>query len=137
MRKHEREMTTDSKEYEAAVEVFNKNFVCRLDPKPQDIIDCENAASSIVYNVMWGPSEAHATGTLKNWSSLDRLNDIKVPVLLLSGKYDEATPKQMQIAKDLIPNAKRITFPNSAHSSNYEDKQEYFAAVLEFLEKSA
>lgn len=60
------------------------NFVCRLDPKPQDIIDCENAASDTVYNIIWGPSEAHATGILKNWMSLDRLDQIKAPVFLQS-----------------------------------------------------
>lgn len=133
MRKHEKDMTTDSREYGEAVEVFNKHFVCRLNPKPQDIIDCENAADSRVYNIMWGPSEAHATGKLKNWTSLSRLDQIKVPTLILSGKYDEATPRQMQMAEYLIPNVKRITFMNSSHTANYEDKQEYFAAVLDFI----
>lgn len=37
--KHEKEGTTDSEEYEAAVEVFYKIHVCRLEPWPQDVVD--------------------------------------------------------------------------------------------------
>lgn len=37
--KHEKEGTTDSVEYEAAVEVFYKLHVCRLEPWPQEVVD--------------------------------------------------------------------------------------------------
>lgn len=37
--KHEKEGTTDSAEYEAAVEVFYGLHVCRLKPWPSEVVD--------------------------------------------------------------------------------------------------
>ena len=38
---------------------------------------------------MWGPSEFTTTGILKDFSLVDRLNEVKLPVLLTVGRYDE------------------------------------------------
>ena len=133
MRKHEDAGTTDSEEYKTANEIFNNSFLCRIYPKPADIQTADEESSQQVYETMWGPSESHATGTLKNWTSLDRLSQIEIPTLLLSGKYDEATPKQMELARQLIPDSKWVMFENSAHVSNYEEPEKYFAVVSDFL----
>lgn len=133
MRKHEDAGTTDSEEYKLANQVFNKNFLCRLDPKPEDILKADMECSQQVYETMWGPSESHATGTLKNWTSFDRLKQLDIPTLLLSGKYDEATPKQMELALNLIANSEWIMFENSSHVSNYEEPAKYLNAVSNFL----
>ena len=36
--KHEKDGTTDSKEYEAAVEVFYSKHLCRLEPRPEEVV---------------------------------------------------------------------------------------------------
>lgn len=82
---------------------------------------------------MWGPSEAYATGTLKGWSALDRLSGINLPTLLLSGKYDEATPRQMRLANEGIAGSEWVVFENSSHSSNIEEPEKYLTAVSNFL----
>lgn len=133
MRKHEATGTTDSEEYKEADKIFNLHFVCRLDPKPKDIQECEDGFSQQVYETMWGPSESHATGVLKDWSVLDRLHKIKQPVLLLSGKYDEATPKQMELAHKSIPGSKWVLFENSSHATNHEEEEKYLRTVADFL----
>lgn len=133
MRKHEDAGTTDSAEYKEANRIFNKNFLCRLDPQPDDINKSDKECSQQVYETMWGPSESHATGTLKNWTSFDRLNQIELPTLLLSGKYDEATPKQMEMANNLIANSTWKMFENSSHTTNYEEPANYLNTVSAFL----
>ena len=45
-----------------------------------------------VYHTMNGPSEFHVIGSLASWDITDRLREIDVPTLLVSGRYDEATP---------------------------------------------
>ena len=65
MRKLEQTGNTDGDEYGKLAHLFNDTFVLRVRPKPQDAIDGENNASSEVYNTMWGPSEAYATGNMK------------------------------------------------------------------------
>jgi L-proline amide hydrolase len=41
---------------------------------------------------MNGPSEFHVIGSLKSWDITDRVHEITTPTLLISGRYDEATP---------------------------------------------
>lgn len=133
MRQLEAVDDTDGKEYEHLSNLFNDNFVLRLKPKPQDAIDAEANVGKDVYNTMWGPSEAHATGSLKDWSTIDRLHNIKQRTLLISGKYDEATPKQMKIVTEKIHNIRWELFENSAHCANLEEPAKFMQVVSEFL----
>ena len=58
---------------------------------------------STVYHTMNGPSEFHCIGTIKEWDITDRLHEIDVPTLLISGEYDEATPRVVKAIDDRIP----------------------------------
>ena len=49
-------------------------------------------ADPTVYHTMNGPSEFHVVGTIKDWQSKDRLDEIRVPTLVVSGRYDETAP---------------------------------------------
>jgi pimeloyl-ACP methyl ester carboxylesterase len=42
----------------------------------------------------------------KDWTIVDRLPDIAVPTLVISGRYDEATPVAVTPYADLIPGAR-------------------------------
>jgi L-proline amide hydrolase len=92
--RHEEAGTTDDPAYQEAVLVFYRRHLCRLDPWP----DCVNrtfarlAENPEVYTTMNGPSEFHVIGTIKHWDIVDRLGEIRVPTLVTSGRYDEATP---------------------------------------------
>ena len=133
MRKHESEGTTDSEDYKNAYAVFRDHFLCRVKPYPELMQLADKGVGDQVYNTMWGPSEAFATGTLKGWSALNRLDQLKLPTLLLSGKYDEATPKQMKLAHDGINGSEWIMFENSSHTANIEEPEKYLATVNSFL----
>jgi L-proline amide hydrolase len=52
--KHEKDGTTDSPEYEAAVQVFYERHLCRITPFPQDLVDsfAQLKEDSTVYNTM-------------------------------------------------------------------------------------
>jgi proline-specific peptidase len=133
MRKHEHDGTTETQDYKDAYSVFRDNFLCRVKPYPEMMKLADDGAGDQVYNVMWGPSEAFATGTLKGWSALDRLNELTLPTLLLSGKYDEATPKQMEVAHNKLHNSEWVMFENSSHTSNIEEPGKYLQTVNDFL----
>lgn len=133
MRQHENAGTTDKQEYKDAYSVFRDSFLCRVKPYPEMMKLADEGAGDQVYNVMWGPSEAFATGTLRGWSALNRLNKLELPTLLLSGKYDEATPKQMEAAHSRLPNSKWIMFEESSHTSNIEEPDKYLDVVNNFL----
>jgi proline-specific peptidase len=135
LRKHEAAGTTDHPAYLAAVEVFYRKHVCRLDPWPDPFARTATALADdgLVYNVMNGPSEFHVVGKLKTWSILDGLGAIVAPTLLLSGAYDEATPAIVGAIKQRVPHAEWILFEQSSHTPHLEEPAAFNAAVLGFV----
>ena len=136
MKKHEVDGTTDSYEYSQAYAEFKKRHIVRAEPYPKEMIKSDSEMNSQIYNVMWGPSETNVTGSLKNWTSLDRISEIAVPTLFISGKYDEATPKQMEAGHKLVKGSKWVLLENSSHMANLEEPDKYLAAVGDFLSSS-
>lgn len=134
MHQHEKAGTTDSYEYQEAYQEFKNRFICRAKPYPDALIRSDQEMSAQVYNTMWGPSETTVNGRLKDWSVLERLHNIHAPTLFISGKYDEATPKQIELAQKNIPRSKWALLDNSSHSGNFEEHNRYIQAVQDFLD---
>lgn len=132
---HEAAGTTDSVDYAKAARVFNERHLCRLDPWPAalDRSFAYMQADSTVYNTMNGPSEFHVIGSLRGWSIIDRLDRIRVPVLLISGRHDEATPATVQPYADRIPDVRWTIFENSSHQPHFEETEACLNLVDEFL----
>jgi proline-specific peptidase len=132
---HEQNGTTDSPEYEAAVDVFYRRHVCRLDPWPEYVSrGFDNiAANPEVYHTMNGPSEFHVVGLIKDWDITDRLGEIDVPTLVISGRYDEATPEIAGTVHHGIPNSEWVLFEHSSHMPHAEEPQRFVVVVDEFL----
>lgn len=136
LNKHERAKTTSSNEYKNAELEFYKRHLCRIYPFPKLKQKTNEEAGLDVYNTMWGPSEFYCTGNLKGHDLTDRLHEIKLPVLLTCGKYDEATPKTVKHYKSLFSNAQMVIFKNSAHMAVLEETELYVKTVRDFLGKS-
>ena len=94
LQRHEDAGTTDDPEYLEACLVFYSRHLCRVDPWPEEMWRTFNALSDdpTVYGTTNGPSEFHVIGTFKDWSVIDRLGEIRIPTLVISGRHDEATP---------------------------------------------
>jgi L-proline amide hydrolase len=133
--KHETAGTTDTKAYQDAVKVFNEKHVCRVVPMPDEVARTFAAIEEdpTVYHTMNGPSEFHVIGTLKSWSVIDRLHAINVPVLLISGHYDEATTKTVQPYADNIPDVRWRIFEHSSHMPHVEETGLCLKVVGDFL----
>lgn len=132
---HEAAGTTDSSEYKQAVDVFYARHVCRVHPLPRDVQDSFDQADEdpTVYHTMNGPSEFHVVGTLKDWSIIERLDQIAVPTLVVAGKYDEATPLVWQPFLDRIPDVRSHVFPHSSHMPHLEEREDFTTVVGSFL----
>ncbi|KAF8981863.1 Alpha/Beta hydrolase protein [Cyathus striatus] len=70
----------DSKEYQDVMNVFYGKHVCRANPWPEELIRSFAflEANPSVYQAMQGPSEFTVTGTLKTWSIIDIVHNIKL-----------------------------------------------------------
>ncbi|MDP4087265.1 MAG: proline iminopeptidase-family hydrolase, partial [Bacillota bacterium] len=129
----EEEGTTNSEEYGVATKVFNDHFVCRLNPFPEFLTKGSHFRNSEVYNIMWGPSEFHVTGNLKEFDCTSKLNEITVPTLFTCGRHDEATPETTKYFSSLTPNSEFHVFENSAHMPYIEETEEYLQIIGDFL----
>ena len=136
---HEKAGTTDTKEYEDAVQAFYERHVCRVVPMPPEVQRTFDAMAEdpTVYHTMNGPSEFHVIGSLRNWTIIDRLKSIEVPTLLISGRHDEATPATVQPYADNIPDVRWHIFENSSHMPHVEEREACMSVVAAFLNEVA
>jgi L-proline amide hydrolase len=135
LRKHEEAGTTDDPEYAAACDVFYRRHVCRVDPWPDEVVEAFAwiERDPTVYHTMNGPSEFHVIGSIRDWQSKDRLREIRVPTLLVSGRHDEATPALQETLRDGIAGAEWVVFEDSSHMPHVEERERYMQVVGEWL----
>jgi L-proline amide hydrolase len=131
---HERDGTTDSHEYHAAVRVFYERHLCRI-PFPDSL---ERSLAQVdedptVYETMNGPSEFHVTGSLASWDITPKLGTVKVPCLVISGEFDEATEAVVQPLVEAIPGARWELFEGTSHSTHLEQPERFLEMVEAFL----
>ena len=86
-----------------------------------------------IYNYMWGRSELFGTGILKDWDVTDNLSSIKYPTLIISGKYDESTPKMNELMNQKIPNSKWVLLEHSHHAGYNEEPELVVDTIAKFL----
>lgn len=136
--RHEAAGTWDDPEYLAAVDVFYERHLCRVVPPPE--FDTRSfaklARNPQVYRTMNGPTEFTIIGTLREWEVLSRLGAVDGPVLLTSGRHDEATPAQVALIRERIPQAEWVLFEQSAHLAHAEEPDRYMAVLADFLARA-
>ncbi len=135
--KHEASGTTDAPAYLDAMMVFYRRHVCRIDPFPDCVTRTFDkiALEPEVYNTMNGPSEFHVTGVIKDWDIVDRLGEIEVPTLVISGRYDEATPEIAGTVHRGIAGSEWVLFENSSHMPHVEETELYLQVLTGFLDR--
>ncbi len=131
--RHEQAGTTASPEYQAAMLPFYARHVFRLPEMPDFVQRSFETISPEVYETMNGPSEFYCIGTLKNWDITDRLGEITLPTLLLSGRYDEATPAVMDAVHKGVTGSEWIMFEQSSHMSHVEEEAAWMPVVNDWL----
>jgi proline iminopeptidase len=83
-----------------------------------------------------GPNAFTYIGNIRHWSRLADLHQIKVPVLITVGQYDEQTPACALEMKLRIAQAEMAVFPNSSHLPFYEDPALYYPVLRDVLERN-
>ncbi|EED80167.1 predicted protein [Postia placenta Mad-698-R] len=126
VKKSEREGNTDSDEYKNVMGVFYVNFVCKVQPRPEDLRKAKEAqvADMTVHTAMCGTTSFYdLMGNLKTWS----------PTLILNGVDDEAGDICVSPLFWKIPKAKWVKFAHSSHMPFFEEKEKYLEVVAQFL----
>ena len=71
---------------------------------------------------------------LKGWTVMDRLSEIRVPTLVMAGRYDFLFPPEHQsILADRLPNAELVLIECAGHNPQDEQPAEVIEALRRFL----
>ena len=135
LRQHLEAGTTKSPEYRNAYKVFSHRHILSLEPRPDYWTRMASKPGGEVYDTMWGPSEIHITGTLKDWDITGRLGEISVPTLVLCGRNDEATPVLAETINRGIPGSELVIFENSEHVPHITETSRYLQVLDQFLKR--
>ncbi len=115
---------------------YYTQHICRLplDQWPESVTRAFNHLNPNIYVYMQGHSEFGITGnaTLKGWDVSDRLKELKVPTLMIGGKYDTMDPAYMTWMSTQVQNGRSLT-TNGSHLSQYDDPKTYFMGLIQFI----
>jgi proline iminopeptidase len=102
---------------------------------PESVTRAFNHLNKDIYIHMQGHSELGISGnaTLKDWNIKNRMNEISVPALFIGGKYDTMDPAQMEWMSKEVKRGQFLYCPNGSHLSQYDDQENYFKGLVEFL----
>jgi proline iminopeptidase len=133
LKRHEAAGTTDSKEYQEAVEVFYSRYYYHK-PKPPLPASCgESRRNDEIYKYMWGPNEFRSTGTLQDFDVTAALPHLKTPVLVTVGRFDEARPETAARLAEMIPKGRLEIIENCGHMAPLEDPEGSARVIAKFI----
>ena len=109
--------------------------ICRLplEKWPEPLMRTFKKPNQTIYLQMQGVDEFHVTGNFKNWDFWDKLPNLKIPVLVLGGEYDEMNPASIKKEGHLLPNSRTYLCPKGSHMAMYDDQERYFSSLVTFL----
>jgi len=124
----------DTPEFEAANEVFEKQFGSRAPQK--SFPACESVPvrfNSKLYEHMWGPSEFISTGTLRDYDRLQQLGDLKLPTLFVVGEYDEVRAETAREFQARVAGSIVRVVPDAGHAIQRDQPQAFNEVIAEFI----
>lgn len=131
--RHEAAGTTHSPEYQAAIRTWNETYLCRVRPWPKELFDAFQSMGNEIFETMFGPSDFHIVGTMRDWDVFDRLTEITLPTLVLAGRFDECRPEHMREMHQRIQGSRFELFESSAHMPFIEEPHLFDRVMRDFL----
>jgi proline-specific peptidase len=133
--RHEAAGTTGAPEYQAAIRTWNETYLCRVRPWPAELEDAFRRMGAEIFETMFGASDFHIVGTIRNWDVFDRLSEISVPTLVLAGRFDECVPEHMWDMHQRIAGSQFELFESSAHMPFIEEPDRFDSVMRDFLRR--
>lgn len=127
--------------FKEAYAVWERTHVLRMDePPPWEAEGLEIFERDMrVYNFTTGGAEFPTEGTtfeLADWDIRPLLGKVSAPTLLLSGRYDEATPAVMSTLLRGIAGSEWHILEESSHSCHTEEEALTMLLVADFLART-
>lgn len=124
-----------SKEYQLANEHFMlQHCAGEVTADSPECLRRPKKAGAESYLIGWGPNEYTPMGTLKDFDYTDRLKEITVPCLVISGTNDLCTPLVAKTMYDGIPDSRWELFDGARHMVFAEQTEKYTHLLSQWLE---
>ena len=133
IRTNEQNKTYETPDYLQAVQIYYQHFLARKLPWSSDIDSAFMLMGENVYKYMGGPSEFTMTGPLKDYDRTNRLGEIKVPTLFITGEFDEARPSTVKYYQSLVPGAKFELIENAGHLTMQDNPEKNIKVISDFI----
>ncbi len=133
---HEARGFTDCPEYQGAIALWFQRHICRMRPWPEGLERSFAGVGAGPYGAMIGPSELCVTGNLRDWEIMDRLSQIRLPTLFMTGEHDEIRPAHMHDMHAQVAGSEFIHYRDSAHLPFEEERELFMANYNDFLERT-
>jgi len=99
-----------------------------------DPVQSNTTYSWELYRTMWGShGEFVVDGNLRDVEYLDRLQEIKVPTLILVGEHDQSDPAMSREMNARIAGSKLVVLPNSGHMTFVDQPELFVRAIADFV----
>lgn len=123
-----------SKEYQLANEHFMlQHCAGEVTADSPECLRRPKKAGAESYLIGWGPNEYTPMGTLKDFDYTDRLKEITVPCLVISGTNDLCTPLVAKTMYDGIPDSRWELFDGARHMVFVEQTKKYVNLLSQWL----
>lgn len=122
----------ESPAYKKAVDEFYSVNVWRH-PIQADVDSTMQLMGAEQYRYFQGENETMIVGALRNYNAVKDLPNIKVPVLMTTGEFDELGPKLIERHAKLIPGARFIMYKDAAHVTQWDATEQSVKDAREFL----
>jgi proline iminopeptidase len=119
---------SDTLEAKKISDTFNRQHLRRLDVYP-DALTRLSLHNRVARNTV---KYFH---DMNDWNILNRLHFIKQPTLLIGSKNDFVKTEDLEEMKKQIPNARLYVCPNGSHFDFWDDTENYFKALNEFVNR--
>ena len=99
-----------------------------------DPVQSNTTYSWELYRAMWGShGEFVVDGNLREVEYLDRLQEIKVPTLILVGDHDQSDPAMSREMNAKIAGSKLVVLPSSGHMTFVDQPELFDRAITDFV----
>lgn len=115
-----------------AYEVYRPYYLDRMVKVLRELESLE--VSFDVYRHLWGEGgEFRVTGEIAAWDGTRGLGRLRMPTLVLAGRFDQASPEAAARTAARLPKGECVIFERSGHFPFIEQRELFTAVLADFL----
>ncbi|MBC2656982.1 proline iminopeptidase-family hydrolase [Pseudomonas sp. MSSRFD41] len=120
-------------QFAAALQVFNRRHMLRLDEEPAFITESDRLHNPQLFRHMWGVADFFGDGTLAQLDLVPLLPRILCPAYFVVGEHDECTPGSMHRYVRHLKQGSGHVVPDASHLAHVEQPGLFFGWLAKVL----